>query len=122
VDVAVAAACRAALAAHVLGEDPPRLDAARHVDAHVAVERRADVVRAHRGGDADGGALVPAPRVERARDLPLLVEDVTAFLDPARDQEVAVDAEEVLAVEARFPYLMQRADRLGFTNGHRAAL
>ena len=30
--------------AHVLGEDPPRLGAARDVDAHVALDRRADVV------------------------------------------------------------------------------
>jgi hypothetical protein len=35
---------RAVAAAHVLREDPPRLDAAHDVDAHVAVQRRADVV------------------------------------------------------------------------------
>ena len=92
VDVAVAAAGRAALAAHVLREDPPGLDAAGDVDAHVAVERRADVVRAHRGRDADGGSLVAAAGVERPRDLPLLVEDVAALLDPAGDEQVAVDA------------------------------
>ena len=68
VDVAVAPAGRAVLAAHVLREDPPRLDAARDVDAHVALERRADVVRAHRRRDADGGRLVAAARVERARE------------------------------------------------------
>ena len=68
-------------AAHVLGEDPPGLDAARDVDAHVAVERRADVVGAHRGRDADGGGLVAAAGVEATRDLPLLVEDVPALLD-----------------------------------------
>ena len=76
VDVAVPASRGPVLPTHVLREDPPRLDAARDVDAHVAMERRADVVRAHRRGDADGRALVPAARVERARDLPLLVEDV----------------------------------------------
>ena len=92
---------RAVDAAHVLREHAPRLDAARDVDAHVAVERRPDVVRAHGGRDADGRGLVPAARVEASGDLPLLVEDVAALLDRAREQHVAVDAEEVLAVEAR---------------------
>ena len=54
VDVAVLAARGPAGAAHVLREDPPGLDAARHVDAHVAVERRADVVRSHGGRDGNG--------------------------------------------------------------------
>ena len=53
VHVAVAAVRRPVGAAHVLREDPPRLDAARDVDAHVAVQRRADVVGAHRRRDAD---------------------------------------------------------------------
>ena len=44
VHVAVAAGGRAVDAAHVLGEDPPRLGAARDVHAHVALGRRADVV------------------------------------------------------------------------------
>ena len=88
-------------AAHVLREDPPRLDAAGDVDAHVAVERRAHVVGPHRGRDADRRGLVPAARVEAAGDLPLAVEDVAALLDPAREEHVAVDAEQVLAVEAR---------------------
>ena len=78
--------------AHVLREDAPGLDAARDVDAHVALERRADVVRAHRGRDADRRALVASARVERPRDLPLLVEDVAALLDPAGDEHVAVHA------------------------------
>ena len=92
------------------------------VDAHVAVERRADVLRAHRGGDADRGGLVPAAGVERAGDLALLVEDVAALLDPARDQHVAVDAEQVLAVEACLADFLQRADRLGSSRDrHRGA-
>jgi hypothetical protein len=61
VDVPVLAARRPVAAAHELREDPPRLDAAHDVDAHVAVERRPDVVGAHRGGDADGRAFVPRP-------------------------------------------------------------
>jgi hypothetical protein len=113
VHVAVLALGRPVAAAHVLGEDAPRLDAARDVHAHVAVERCADVVRPHRGGDADGRGLVPAAGVERARDLPLAVEDVSALLDPAGDQHVPEDAEEVLAVEADLPDLLQRADGLG---------
>src|SRR5205814_698765 len=91
------------------------LDAAGDVDAHVAVERRADVVRPHRGRDAHRRGLVPASGVERAGDLALPVEDVAALLDPARDQHVAVDAEEVLAVEARLLDLRDRADGLGLS-------
>src|ERR1700721_756583 len=49
----IAAARRAVGAAHVVGEDPPRLDAARDVDAHVAMERRAHVVASHRHRDRD---------------------------------------------------------------------
>ena len=112
VDVAVPAVRRPVAAAHVLREDPPRLDAAHDVDAHVAVQRRADVVGAHRGRDADRRAFVAAAGVERARDLPLPVEDVPALLDAARDQHVPVDAEEVLAVEAGVPDLAQGADGL----------
>ncbi len=105
VDVAVATLGRPVGATHVLGEDPPRLDTAGDVDAHVAVERRPDVVRPHRGRNTDRRGLVSAPGVERARDLPLLVEDVTALLDPARDHHVAVDPEQVLAVESRLLHL-----------------
>ena len=104
---------------HVLGEDSPRLDAAHDVDAHVAVERRADVVGAHRGRDADGARLVSPSRVERAGDLALAVEDAAALLDPAGHQHVRVDAEEILAVESCLSNLFQRADRLGFPgDGH----
>ena len=58
---------------------------------------------AHRRRDADGGRFVAAARIERARDLALPVQDVPALLDAAGDQHVAVDAEEVLAVEALLP-------------------
>ena len=115
VDVAVPALRRAVDAAHVVGEDPPRLDAARDVHAHVAVKRRADVVRPHRGRDADRGRLVAAARVERAGDLSLPVEDVAALLDAAREEHVAVDPEQVLAVEAPLPHLLERAARLGLS-------
>ena len=118
VDVAVASARGAVLAAHVLGEDAPRLDAAGDVDAHVALQRRADVVRAHRRRDAHGGGLVPAPGVEGAGDLPLLVEDVPALLDRPGDEHVAVHPEEVLAVEPRLLHLLQRLDRLGLAYCH----
>src|SRR5262249_2474743 len=114
VDVSVLALRGAVRAAHVLGEDLPRLDTARDVDAHVAVERRADVVRPHRGRDADGRGLVPTARGGRAGDLALLVQDVAALLDAARDQHVAVDAEEILAVEPRLLDLPERADGLRF--------
>src|SRR5216683_3275227 len=77
----------------------PRRVSADDVHAQVAVERRADVVRPHRRRDADRGGLVPSPRVERPGDLALLVEDVAALLDPAREHHVPVDAEEVVPVE-----------------------
>jgi hypothetical protein len=121
VDVSISAPRRPVLAAHVLREDPPGLDPASDVDAHVAVERCAHILRAHGRRDADRGRFVAAPGVERARDLPLLVEDVPALLDPARDQHGAVDPEQVLAVETCFADLAQRADRLGFADDrHRA--
>ena len=52
------------------------------------------------------------PRPVKEPGIFLLVEDVAPLLDPAGDEEVAVDAEQVLAVEARLTYFMQRADRL----------
>src|SRR5260221_235391 len=61
-----------------------------------------------------GRRLVAAPGVEGARDLPLLVEDVPALLDAARRQEVAVDREQILAVEPRILDFFERADRLRF--------
>jgi hypothetical protein len=51
VDVAVLALRRAVHAAHELREDPPGLDAAHDMDAHVPMQRRADVLRAHGRGD-----------------------------------------------------------------------
>ena len=110
-------------APHELRKDAPRLDATRDVDAHVAVERRTNVVRSHCRRDTDCGGLVAATRVERARNLALLVEDVAALLDAARDEHVAVHAEEVLAVEAGFTDLGEGADGLGFAGDrHRAQL
>src|SRR6187551_2588224 len=81
--------------------------------------RRADVLGAHRRRDAHSGGLVPAPGIEASGDLPLLVEDVATLFDPAREQHVTVDPEQVLAVEARLLDLRQRADWLCFPgDGH----
>ncbi len=115
VEVGVAPARVAVDAPEVVGEDPPGLDAAYDVDAHVAVQRRSDVVQLHCHGDGDRGGLVSATRVEAAGDLPLLVEDVAALLDAARDEQVAEDGEQTFAVETGFPDLVERADRLGLT-------
>jgi hypothetical protein len=114
VHVAVAPVCRPVLASHVLREDPPRLDAARDVHAHVAVQRRADVFIAHRRRDADRRRLVAAAGVERAGDLPLPVEDVAALLHATRGQHVAVDPEQVLAIEAPLLHVLKRAAWLGY--------
>ena len=121
VDVAVPALRRAVRAAHELREDPPRLDAAHDVDAHVAVQRRADVVGAHCRGHTHGSAFVPATGVERAGDLALAIEDVAALLDPTAHDHVSVDAEKILAEEARLADLFQRTNRLGFP-GYRHAV
>ena len=118
VDVAVAPVGGAVGASHVLREDAPRLDAAGDVDAHVALQRAADVVRAHRAPDSDGRRLVAAARVERAGDLALLVEDVPTLLDPARGQHAAIHAEQVLAVEAYLVHFLKRADRLCLSYCH----
>ena len=118
VDVAVAAVRRPVVAAHVLREDPPRLDAARDVHAHVALQRAADVVGAHGRADSDGGRLVAAAGVEGARDLPLLVEDVAALLDPARREHVPVEAEQVLAVQPDLLHFLEGAERLRFPYCH----
>ena len=62
VDVPVAAVGRAVGAAHVLREDPPRLDAARDVHAHVALQRAADVVgRPSRVATPTADASLPRP-------------------------------------------------------------
>ena len=122
VDVAVASASRPVGATHVLRKDPPGLDTARDVHAHVPLDRRPDVVRSHRSPDRDRGALVAPAGVERARDLALLVQDVPALLDAARDQEVAVDGEEILAIEACLHHLLERADRLRFPYRHAFSL
>src|SRR5437588_587516 len=120
VDVPVPPFRGAVDAAHVLREDAPRLDTAGDVDAHVAVERRADVVGPHCGGDANGGGFVAAAGVERARDLALAIKDVAALLDAARDEHVAVDAEQVLAVEPRLAHLADGADGLRFSRNRHA--
>ena len=122
VDVSVPAARGAVDPAHELREHAPGLDAADDVDAHVAVQRGTDVLRAHCRGYADGGRFVPAAGVEAARDLPLLVEDVAPLLDSAGEDEVAVDAEEVLAVETGFLGLLDRADWLCFARNRHVAV
>ena len=115
VDVAVAPAGQAVGAAHVLGEDPPRLGAAGDVDAHVALDRRADVVRPHRRRDAHRGTFVAAPGVEGAGDLALPVEDVAPLLDPAGDQHVPVDLEQILPVKIGLSDVLRGLDRYGFS-------
>src|SRR5262249_20204279 len=117
-DVPVSALGRAVRPPHVLREDPPRLETPGDVDADVALERRADVVRPHRAPDADRGCLVAPAGIEGAWDLALLVEDVATLLDRARGQHAAEDAEQVLAVETGVFYFLERADRLSFPHGH----
>jgi hypothetical protein len=115
VDVAVLPCGEAVGAAHVLGEDAPRRRAPRHVNAHVALDRRADIVGLHGGCDSHRGAFVASPRVKTARDLSLAVEDVAALLDPPRDQHVAVDLEQVLAIEVGGANILGGLDWRGFS-------
>ena len=117
-DVAVAPPGRPVGATHVLREDPPRLDATRDVHAHVPLQGTADIVRAHCACNADGRSLVAATRVERTGDLPLLIEDVTPFLDPSRGQHAAIHPEQVLAIETDLVRFPKRADGLRFPYCH----
>ena len=100
------------IAAHVLAEHAPRLDAAVEVQAEIAVQRRGEVVRRHRGGDADRRGLVPLAGVERARQLALLEEHVPALVEPPREQQRVQDPHERLAVEAELRGLVQSTARL----------
>ena len=113
VDVPVPTAGGPVDAAEVVGEDPPRLGAAVDVDADVAVQRRADVLGRHRGGHADRGGLVAAPGVERAGDLPLLVERVPGLLQSPRDEHGAVETNQRVAREAEVVHRATLAHRLG---------
>ena len=120
-EVRVAPAGGAAVAAHELAEDRRRRDAAHEVDAEVAVKRRGDVVVAHRPRDADGGRLVAAPGVVAPGQLPGLEEQVPALLDEPRGEHVAVEADEVLAVEAQLARLGLAHERAGPAHGRHAA-
>ena len=111
VDVAVPAVRRAVRAAHVLRKirhgSTPRL-CGRPCRGAAACRRRPAPIAV---ATPTARGLVAASRVERAGNLALAVEDVAALLDPARDEHVAVDAEQVLAVESSLSHLLERADR-----------
>ena len=101
VDVAVAPAGDAARAAHVLGEDPRRLDAAHEVRAEVAVEDAEAVLRRHRERRADRHGLLPEAVVEGAGHAALAVERQRARLDGAHQQHVAQQRDAVGRGEVR---------------------
>ena len=61
-EVGLAPARVAVDAPEVVGEDPPGLDAAYDMDAHVAVQRRSDVMQLHCHCDTDRGRLVERRR------------------------------------------------------------
>src|SRR4051794_36682803 len=96
VDVAVAPAGDAALAAHVLAEDPRGRDAADEVRAEVAVQDAQAVLRRHRERRADRDGLLSVAVVEGARDLALAVQVHRALLDAAHEQHVAQQGDAVV--------------------------
>src|SRR4051794_17689664 len=96
VDVAVAPAGDAALAAHVLAEDPRGRDAADEVRAEVAVQDAQAVLRRHRERRADRYGLLAVAVVEGARDLALAVQVHRALLDAAHEQHVAQEGDAVV--------------------------
>src|SRR3954468_12259862 len=96
VDVAVAAAGDAALAAHVLGEDAGGLDAADDVGGEVAVQDAEAILGGHRPGGAGRDGLLAEAVVEGAGNLPLAVERHRALLDPAHHQHRAEEPDAVL--------------------------
>src|SRR3954451_12203046 len=96
VDVAVAPAGDAALAAHVLAEDAGGRDAADEVRAEVAVEDAQAVLRRHRERRADRDGLLAVAVVEGARDLALAVQVHRALLDAAHEQHVAQEGDAVV--------------------------
>ena len=97
-------------AAHVLRQDPPRLEPADDVHRHVPLRRRGDVLWTKSQPGADRGALVPAARVEAAGDLALLVEEQAPLLDAAVQKHVA---ERVDQLGPREPDVRERAGRVG---------
>src|SRR4051794_22101390 len=96
VDVAVAPAGDAALAAHVLAEDAGGRDAADEVRAEVAVEDAQAVLRRHRERRADRDGLLAVAVVEGARDLALAGQVHRALLDAAHEQHVAQEGDAVV--------------------------
>ena len=104
--VAVAPARDAALAAHVLGEDAHRRDAADEVRGEVAVQHAQAVGRRHRPRRPGGDRLLPEAVVEGARDLALAVEEHRPLLDPrmrsmARSSAQRSSRRQVLRSEGR---------------------
>ena len=122
VHVGVAAARGTVDSAHVLRQDPPRLEPADDVHRHVPLRRRRDVLRTKSQPGADRGALVPATGVEAAGNLPLLVEEQAPLLDAAVQKHVAQHVDQL---GPREPDVRERARRVrwrGESHGHRAYL
>ena len=111
VDVAVAAAGDAGLAAHVLAEDPRGLDAADDVRGEVAVQDAQAVLGAHRPRRAGGDGLLAEPVVEAAGHLALAVQGHRALLDAAHHQHRAQQPDPVLGGQV-----------LRYVRGYRGAL
>src|SRR6478735_3410215 len=92
----VAAAGDAGGTAHVLGEDPVRLDAADDVRGEVAVQDAQAVLGGHRPGRSRRDGLLAEPVVEAAGDLALAIERHRSRFDAAHHQHRAQQAGAVL--------------------------
>jgi hypothetical protein len=92
---AAAAAVRARVLGHQLGEHPERVETLREAVAVAAVRRGDHVGRAERPARADGRRLLPDRQVHEAGHLAVAVERGHPLLEPADHEHPPVHLEEV---------------------------
>ena len=98
---AAAAAVRALVLAHQLGEHPGRVQALGQAVAVAAVGRGDDVRRAQGPARADGRRLLPDGEVDEAGDFAVAIERGHPLLEAADQQHPALHLDEVDHREAR---------------------
>ena len=101
VDVAVPAAGDAGRAAHVLGEDPVRGDAADQMGGEVPVQDAQPVLGTHRERGPGGDRLLAETVIERAGDLALAIQAHRPFLNAPHQQHRAQQPDPVLEHKVR---------------------
>jgi hypothetical protein len=96
VHVAVAPARDPRGAAHVLGEDPYRTDAADEMGGEIAVQDAQAVLGRHRERGAGGYGLLAIAVIEGTRDLALAVETHRALLNAPHEEHRAQQPDPIL--------------------------